>query len=91
MQGLHTDVNKEDIFANKELPANNTHVYDGEHVTNQVARNTDMHMDVNTKYVTTFKQPEAYEATCKIDVTIKTNLKEVAECNRPERDRNARQ
>jgi hypothetical protein len=28
MQGLHTDVNEEDIIAKKELPANNTHLYD---------------------------------------------------------------
>jgi hypothetical protein len=69
------DMNKEDILAKKELPANNTHLYDRKHMTNQVARSADMHMNVDTKYVTTFTQPEAYEATCEIDVTTKTNLK----------------
>jgi hypothetical protein len=37
-QGLHTGVNKEDIFVKKELLANDTHLYDGKHVTIQVAR-----------------------------------------------------
>ena len=69
------DMNKEDILAKKELPANNTHLYDRKHMTNQVARSADMQMNVDTKYVTTFTQPEAYEATCEIDVTTKTNLK----------------
>jgi hypothetical protein len=68
MQGLHTDVYKEDTSAKKEMPANNTHLYDGKHVTNQVARGADMHMDVDTKYVTTFKQPEAYETYQEEDV-----------------------
>jgi hypothetical protein len=76
-KGLHTDVNEDDIFAKKEMPANNTHLYDGVHVTNQVVRGADLNMDVDTKYMTTFKQPEAYEAACMMDVTIKTDLQEV--------------
>jgi hypothetical protein len=68
MQGLHTGEKEEDIFTKEELPANNsTHLYDGKHETYQVARYDDMHMDVDTKYVTTVK----------LDVTIETNLKEV--------------
>jgi hypothetical protein len=71
-----TGVNEEDIFARKELSADNTHPYDGKHMTYQVARCDDKHMDVDTKYVTALKRHEAYEAARKIDVTIKTNLKE---------------
>jgi hypothetical protein len=77
MQELHTGMNEEGIFAKKELPADDTHLYNGKHITNQVARCDDRHMDVDSKYVTTFKRPEEYEAACKIDVSIKTNLKEV--------------
>jgi hypothetical protein len=63
MQGLHTGVNDEDIFTKKELPANNTH---------QVARCDDIHMNVDTMCVTTFK-PEVYEAACKM--TNQTGLR----------------
>ena len=77
MQGLHTGVKKEDIFAKKEPPANNTNLYDGKHETHQVARCDEMHVDEDTKYMTNSKQSEAYEVACKIDVTIKTNQKEV--------------
>ena len=76
IQGLHTSLNEEDIFAKKELPANDTHFYDEKHVTIQVARNDDMHRDVDNKHMTTLKRPEAYKAACKIMMT-KTNLKEV--------------
>jgi hypothetical protein len=44
------------------------------HETYQVAREDDMHMGVDTKYMTTFKLSEVY---CRTDATIKTNLKEV--------------
>jgi hypothetical protein len=37
IQGLHTGMNEEDIFAKKELMANNTHLYGEEHVTTQKA------------------------------------------------------
>jgi hypothetical protein len=36
MQGLHTHEKEEDIFTKEELPANNTHLYDGKHETYQV-------------------------------------------------------
>jgi predicted RNA-binding protein len=68
---------EEDIFAKKELLANDTHLYDGKHVTIRVARNDDMHRDVDNKHMTTLKRPEAYEAARKIDMITKTNLKEM--------------
>jgi hypothetical protein len=52
MQELHTSMNKEDILAKKELPANNTHPYDGKHVTNLGTRSADMHMDTKIDMTT---------------------------------------
>jgi hypothetical protein len=66
-QELHTGEKEEDIFGKGELPAYNAHLYDEKHETHQVTKYDDMHMDINTKYMTAFK----------LDVTIKSNLKEV--------------
>jgi hypothetical protein len=68
MQELRTDMNKEDIFAKAELPTNNSDLYDRKHVTNKVTRREDMGMEVDTKYVTAFEQPEAHKIACKMDI-----------------------
>ena len=59
---------EEDISAKKELLADDNQLYDEKHVTIQVARNDDMHMDEDTKYVNTLDRHDAYEAACKMDV-----------------------
>jgi hypothetical protein len=78
MQGPYTGVKVENTFVKEELPTNNnTHLYVGKYETYKVARCDVMHVDVDTKYVPTFEQSEAYKVACKKDVTIKTNLKEM--------------
>jgi hypothetical protein len=80
VQGVHMGVNEADIFDKKEMLAHDTNLYDGKHVTIQVARCDDTHMDEDTKYVNTFNRHDAYKAACKMDVDktqTETNIENI--------------
>jgi hypothetical protein len=73
-QGLHTCVNEEDIFAKKELLANDTHLYDGKHVTIQVARPDAYETASKTDVTTKTKPEEAMDETYQEEAVNKTQL-----------------